>query len=177
MLCGIAVAVGLSFDAAVVAPTAGALTEIHCGTEPEPTECKVAGEVGHEVAEREERREAQEKQAREAAERETRERQAREAVERETREREAREAAERQLPTASTRHVQCVVPRLKGDSLITARRALHGSHCALGSVTGPTGRRRSLVVVSQGAPVGRRLPFGAAVGVKLGKLAKAPEHG
>jgi hypothetical protein len=81
---------------------------------------------------------------------------AREAAERATKEREAREASE------------CVVPRLKGDSLVAAVHALSRTRCVLGKVGRRHDHHGPLVVVRQSAPVGSRMAGGSHVAVTLG---------
>ena len=104
------------------------------------------------------------------------ERAIREQHEREQHEREAREASERQAREASERErealaVRCVVPHLKGRSLDQARHALARSHCILGKVS-HFSTHRGLVVVAQTIPAERKMPAGAAVGVRLGRIKK-----
>ena len=98
--------------------------------------------------------EAEAQQAREAAEHAARERELREAGERA-----GREAAEREA-AARASALRCVVPRLIGDTLTQARRALGKALCSLGKVTEPHGHHGRLVVNSQGVPRGRRLSRG-----------------
>jgi hypothetical protein len=93
---------------------------------------------------------------REAAAREAAERPIREAAERAAREREAREASE------------CVVPRLKGDSLVGAVHALSKTRCVLGRVSHRHGHHGPLVVVKQSAASGTRLAGGSPVAITLG---------
>jgi hypothetical protein len=105
----------------------------------------------------------------EARERETKERVAREAAEIATRERQVREADERAARAeAALARRECVVPRLKGDSLPAAVRGLVRAHCSLGHLTRPKGERGALVVVRQGSPVGKRLAPGRRVALTLG---------
>jgi hypothetical protein len=124
-------------------------------------------------AEREARhREEEARPAKEAAEKAAHDREVREAGERtgrEAAERSAREAAER---TAALRRQRCAVPRLRGDSLAAARRALHRVHCNLGKVTEPRSRHGALIVTRQSVRAGRILAGGAKVEVTL-----APKHG
>jgi uncharacterized delta-60 repeat protein len=61
----------------------------------------------------------------------------------------------------------CVVPRLTGNTLGTARRMLIRANCKLGHITFPRGRVGVLVIQAQGAPHGRHLPVGAAIAVRL----------
>lgn len=62
----------------------------------------------------------------------------------------------------------CVVPRLHGDSLSRARRALRRAHCRLGHVSRHRRRRRGvLVVVGQDRRAGKRLAHRARVGVTV----------
>lgn len=98
------------------------------------------------------------------------ERPVREAAERAAKERETREAAERSANASATH--RCVVPVLKGDSLIAARKALKSAHCTLGKVSRPHGHRLGLVVNSQSVKHGERLVDGAAVAVTLAEHRK-----
>jgi hypothetical protein len=130
--------------------------------------------VGCEAPIREEEREAKKKEeeeraAKEAAARAAKEREVREAGERagrEAAEREAKKREEENIP--SSRPVQCVVPRLKGESLNAARRALGKAHCSLGKVSAPRKHHGALVVTKQSVQAGRKRAKGAAVAVKLG---------
>jgi hypothetical protein len=62
----------------------------------------------------------------------------------------------------------CVVPKLKGKSLTTARKLLHKAHCTLGKVKRPRhSRHHHLVVGSQSPRAGKRLANDAKVNVKL----------
>jgi len=93
------------------------------------------------------------------------ERELREQAERAGREKAEHEAREETaVDHAAT--PRCIVPKLKGDSLKAARRALERSRCRLGSVR-RTGRGSS-AVVSQRSKPGVRLPVGSKVGVTLG---------
>jgi hypothetical protein len=112
------------------------------------------------------RREAEERLAREAAERARAEREIREAGELAGREAAAREAAAKQEAEAA-RRLRCVVPRLGGDSLAAARRALARAHCGLGKVTWPRAHHGKLVVGAQGVRSGRKLADAAKVSVTL----------
>jgi hypothetical protein len=60
----------------------------------------------------------------------------------------------------------CVVPGLKGRSLVTDRLRVRRAGCTLGKVRGR--RSRTAVVVKQDLPPGSVLPAGARVGVALG---------
>jgi hypothetical protein len=111
-----------------------------------------------------ERRQEEERPAREAAERAAKEGEIREAGERA-----GKESAERD-GAAAARALRCVVPRLVGDSLTAARRALDKGHCRLGKVTRPRTHRGALVVARQGARGGRKLARGAKVAVMLGPM-------
>jgi hypothetical protein len=125
---------------------------------------RAAQEAPRLEAEREARqKEAEERLVKEAAERAAKERGIREAGERA-----GREAAERAAAAAHT--LKCVVPRLRGDSLGAARRALRSAHCSLGKVAQPRTHQGSLVVVAQNVRGGRKLAKGAKVGVTLGTL-------
>jgi hypothetical protein len=72
----------------------------------------------------------------EAAERAAKEREAREAGERAGKEAAERERAA-EWAAARAHSPKCVVPRLNGDSLTEARRALGRAHCRLGKLTEP----------------------------------------
>jgi len=61
----------------------------------------------------------------------------------------------------------CVVPHLQGRNLKTSGRALRRAGCRLGPVWGEGGRGAR--VVRQYWPVGKTLPAGTAVGVKLAR--------
>ncbi len=89
--------------------------------------------------------------------REQGERAGREAAERAARE---RSAVDRPAP-------RCVVPKLKGDTLKSARRALERSDCRLGTVHEERRGRSRLAVVAQRAKPGTRLPSDSRVGVTL----------
>ena len=66
---------------------------------------------------------------------------------------------------------QCVVPKLKGDTLTTATKALTKAHCALGKITNPkipTGfKETALLVSAQSVKAGRREKKGTKVSVTL----------
>jgi hypothetical protein len=113
------------------------------------------------IGEREarEHREAEERPAKEAAERAAKERESREAGERA-----GREAGER---AAAERAPKCVVPRLKGDSLTQARRALSKAHCRVGKLTEPREYHGPLVVVRQSIRRGSKLTSGTRVAMTL----------
>lgn len=104
---------------------------------------------------------AEERPAKEAAERSASERAIREAGERA-----GREAAERLELAHSPR---CVVPRLEGDSLKEARRALGRAHCRLGRLTEPRDYRGPLVVIRQGVRGGSKRAAGSRVALTLGR--------
>jgi hypothetical protein len=65
----------------------------------------------------------------------------------------------------------CVVPHLRGHTLVGARRALRAAGCALGRIRRSRAHGR-LVVVSQAVAAGRVLDGGATVAVLLG----SPRH-
>jgi hypothetical protein len=114
--------------------------------------------------------------AREAVEKSEREKsEAAAAVKKAAEERAASEAAERAdvgspSPTPEPVHVAappanaCVVPRLRGHSLVEARRALRTAHCRLGHV-----HRSGAVVVGQSVRRGMKLSPNASVSVTLGR--------
>ena len=60
---------------------------------------------------------------------------------------------------------QCTVPDLSGRTLLTARKMLNRSHCALGPIRGK--RSRGGRVVRQYRLAGKSLPVGTEVGVKV----------
>jgi hypothetical protein len=125
-------------------------------------EAKEAPRIGAEEAARQ--REAEERPVKEVAERAAKEREIREAGERA-----GKEAAER---AASTHSPTCVVPRLRGDSLTEARRALGRAHCRLGRLTEPRGYRGPLVVVKQSVHGGSKLAAGLGVALTLSRDGK-----
>jgi hypothetical protein len=57
----------------------------------------------------------------------------------------------------------CVVPKLKGDTLVAARRALTAAHCRLGIIHGPALQHGTLHVMRQSARAGKRLADNARV--------------
>jgi hypothetical protein len=114
-------------------------------------------------------KEEAERPGKEAAARAANEREVHEAGERagrETAEREAKKKEEEKAAVA--RSVRCVVPRLRGDSLASARTVLGRAHCSLGKVSRPRERQRKLVVSAQSVRAGRKVAQGTAVAVKLG---------
>jgi membrane protein involved in colicin uptake len=129
---------------------------------------RAAEEAPRLEAEREARHaEEVERPAKEAAEKAAHEREVREAGERarrEAAERADREAAER---GATPHRERCVVPRLRGDSLTAAQRALHKAHCELGRVAAPRAHRGALIVGGQSVRAGRTLAGGTKVAVTL----------
>ncbi len=133
------------------------------GTPYTPPELPWANESGQRAAEQTVR-EQRELEARLAAERKTGEE--REAFERAQREIEARAAALQKSPPA------CLVPRVKGDSLPAAKRALARAHCGLGKLTLSRRAGRRPVVVGQSQPAGRKLPVGTRVALTLGRASR-----
>jgi hypothetical protein len=69
-----------------------------------------------------------------------------------------------------------VVPRLKGDSLVNARKTLGRAHCTLGNVVRPSRRHGRLVVRSQSVAAGRDIGEGSSVSVRLGPPPNRPKH-
>ena len=71
--------------------------------------------------------------------------------------------------TADTRAVRCVVPALRGLTLVAVQRSLARAHCRLGTITRVRSRAalRGRVVSQQPAP-GRHLAAGAKVSVTVG---------
>jgi hypothetical protein len=125
-----------------------------------------ANEAPRREEEREAKKKEEERPLKEAAERAAKEREAREAGERAGKEAAERERAA-EWAAATTHSPKCVVPRLKGDSLTEARRALGRAHCRLGRLTEPRDYRGSLVVVRQSARGGSRLAAGTRVALTL----------
>jgi hypothetical protein len=140
----------------------------------EPWNEEGAAREADEAPRLEEEREAKAKEeaerpAKEAAARAAKEREVHEAGERAGRETAEREAKKREEEkAAAARSVRCVVPKLKGDSLVVARSALGKAHCSLGKVSRPHERQRKLVVSAQSVRAGRQLAKGTAVAVRLG---------
>jgi hypothetical protein len=168
LVCGVVLLGGLGAGASWLAVPASGITPGVCATCQEGRERSARESV--EIQERKEaaEREARERAAREAQEREAAEAKAHEA--REANEREARvqrEEVERES-SASSHPGRCVVPRLRGESLSAARKALRNAHCTLGKVTRPARRDGQLVVATQSVRAGRNLAWGAPVAVKLG---------
>jgi hypothetical protein len=95
-----------------------------------------------------------------------RSREAQESAAREASEREALEA-ERKNSTAPAAQVLCVVPRLRGKSLPSARKALEKAHCRLGKVSRPAKPGAALVVTAQSIRAGRTLANDGVVAVRL----------
>jgi hypothetical protein len=138
-----------------------------------------AERVGAEAPRHEEEREAEKKEEEERPAKEAAAQAAREREVREAGELAGREAAERERTKAernSTASAQCIVPRLKGDSLNAARAALRKDHCGLGRVSRPASHRRPLVVTTQSARAGSELSGGAAIAVKLGPAKAKHPH-
>jgi hypothetical protein len=99
------------------------------------------------------------------------------AEQQEREQREQREAAERQLVLEEERAAgkaaiqappSCVVPPLRGDSLVTARRVIVLHHCRVGKIHWPRHRAERLVVVAQSPRRGLKLAHGATVALTLG---------
>jgi IPT/TIG domain/PASTA domain len=65
-------------------------------------------------------------------------------------------------------YAACVVPKLKGKSVATDRKALKKAGCKLGKVNRPKGLGKGAKVVKQTVKAGTVLPPNAKVGVKLG---------
>jgi hypothetical protein len=74
----------------------------------------------------------------------------------------------------------CTVPKLAGESLGQAKRALSAAHCALGKVTKPkakTDRKLGLLLVkSSSPPPGASLPAASKVSLKLGSKSKRKKN-
>jgi hypothetical protein len=62
----------------------------------------------------------------------------------------------------------CLVPALKGDTLIAARRVLARAHCGLGAIHRPVHSHGTLYVSAQSAPAGKRLVYRARVALRVG---------
>jgi hypothetical protein len=125
------------------------------------------------------RRSGEEAAAREAARRakqtEAEERSAKEAAELAAKERESREAGERagrelaERSAAASRSLKCVVPRLAGDSLSEARRAITEAHCRLGKVHWPRHHRGALIVVRENRKTGAAFAAGTRISITLAR--------
>jgi Ca2+-binding RTX toxin-like protein len=78
-------------------------------------------------------------------------------------------------PPPPTTQLRCVVPNVKGKTLARARRLLASKRCALGKVTkGYSQKVRKGRVISQRPSVGRRLPRGTKVHVKVSRGRRPP---
>ncbi len=70
----------------------------------------------------------------------------------------------------------CVVPKLKGDSLAKAKRALGAAHCLLGKITKPKAKKnqrlRKLIVSRSTPGAGAKLASGSRIAVKLAQAPK-----
>ncbi len=128
-----------------------------------------AERAANEAPRLEEERQVKQKEEEEGRVKEATERAAKEREAREAGELIGKEAAERARPALPPR---CVVPRLKGDSLTEARRALGGAHCRLGRLTEPRGFRGPLVIVRQSIRSGSKLAAGARVALTLNRSGK-----
>lgn len=105
-------------------------------------------------------------QAREREEELARENAARYAADAAATRREEDEAA---ASRAATPHPSvCVVPALRGDTLSSARRAIHRAHCRLGKIREPPRHKGTLVVVGQGTRHGKELADGTRIALTLG---------
>lgn len=63
---------------------------------------------------------------------------------------------------------ECVVPSVRGNTLVAARRALLAAHCSLGKVYAPhSGHGAPLLVKWQSASSGSRLRGGSSVSLRL----------
>jgi hypothetical protein len=78
------------------------------------------------------------------------------------------EEAKEALAQDAAEHPACVVPSVRGDTLVEAHRALVRAHCRLGRVTEPRRHDRALRITVQAPRSGQRLTNGALVGVVLG---------
>jgi Calx-beta domain/PASTA domain/RTX calcium-binding nonapeptide repeat (4 copies) len=78
-------------------------------------------------------------------------------------------------PPPPPAQLRCVVPNVKGKTLALARRLLASKRCALGRVTrGYSQKVRKGRVISQRPSVGRRLPRGTKVHVKVSRGRRSP---
>jgi len=73
---------------------------------------------------------------------------------------------------SSPPEAKCRVPKLKGKSLVKARRALSAAHCSLGKVHRPKGKGK-LVVRSTRPGAGTTLPAGAGVSLRLARTRRS----
>jgi hypothetical protein len=120
-----------------------------------------------EAERRQAKEQAEQKQAAEAAARYATEG----AVLKQAEEREAEEAAARE----ATQHPACIVPALKGETLIAARRSLRRAHCRLGEVRKSSHHRGKLIVVGQSHQYREKLAGGTAITVIMG-TARSGRH-
>jgi beta-lactam-binding protein with PASTA domain len=65
--------------------------------------------------------------------------------------------------------VRCVVPNVKGKTILQARRLLAAKRCALGRVTRTYSRVKSGRIVKQSRRPGARLPRGTRVNVVVSR--------
>ena len=69
-----------------------------------------------------------------------------------------------------TRNPKCVAPKLHGDKLAQARRALAAHHCKLGTVKRrPAPKREKNRVIAQSVKPGKTLSEGSVIGVTVGR--------
>jgi hypothetical protein len=77
---------------------------------------------------------------------------------------------------ARAHQTRCVVPKLAGRSLASARQVLGRARCALGAVRRLGRARGRLVVVHQSIPPGRIRAAGTAIAVRLALAATPPRR-
>jgi hypothetical protein len=70
-------------------------------------------------------------------------------------------------PTGGSKTVVCVVPKLRGRTLASAKKLLAKAHCRLGKVTKKRSKGKVGLVVSQKPKAGSRLKAGSAIAVVL----------
>jgi hypothetical protein len=70
-------------------------------------------------------------------------------------------------PTGGSKTLACVVPKLTGRALASAKKLLAKAHCKLGKVTKKKSKGKVGVVVSQKPKAGSRLKAGSAIAVVL----------
>lgn len=141
-------------------------------------EMEAAGRSAQEAVERHEKElEAKAAEERKATEerKTSEERSQREAAERQQHEEAERAKAQHEEETgqageAAATAKQCVVPALKGDTLMQARQALRRAYCKLGRVTAPPHGHGRHVVTRQGLRAASKHPAGTAVAVTLGPV-------
>jgi hypothetical protein len=79
-------------------------------------------------------------------------------------------------PPVESEEPRCMVPGLRGDSLVRARKAVIRADCSLGTVKHPHGPDGGMVVVGQSPSPGRSLAAGGRVDLTLGPRPHGKRH-